>query len=224
MLGANLVVRAEASKLDCIAEMPVDLAPNFYQAAQCPLGIRRAGVKQDAITGISGVDPLTNRGRRVAALQRNLRDQQMRERVQHHVWSANEIGLRVWILLLPQLEAFRQFDFPLRNFTPFTPGANLFGFEGDKDSLAAVFYGRNPVDLIGQRGAIHANGEFTIDVIGRGLEARESDQRNDFAQAVDENDTVDLVPDSLKGRCRPPAARVEIAFDFVLANLVRARE
>src|ERR1017187_2831348 len=171
MLGANRVVGAEASKLDCIAEMLVHLAADFDEAAQCPLGIRRACVEQNSISRVSGVDPLTNRGRGVATLQRYLRDQQVRKRVQHYVWSANEIGLRVWILLLPQLEAFRQFDFPLRNFTPFTPGANLFGYEGDKDSLAAIFYGRNPVDLIGQRGAIHADGELTIDVIGRGLEA-----------------------------------------------------
>src|ERR1017187_5423079 len=101
MLGAHRVVGAEASQFDRVAEMLIDLAPNFDQAAQRPLRIRRAGVKQDSITGISGVDTLTNRGRGVAALQRNLRDQQMRERVQHHVWSATEIGLRVWILLLP---------------------------------------------------------------------------------------------------------------------------
>ena len=100
----------------------------------------------------------------------------MRERVQHYVGGANEIGLRVWILLLPQLEAFRQFDFPFGNFTAFTPRANLFGFEGDKDSLTAILDGRNPVDLIGQRGAIHTDGEFTIDVVCRGLEARKADQ------------------------------------------------
>src|SRR5450759_2723993 len=133
MLGANRVVRAEASQFDRVAEMLIDLAPDFYQTAQRPLRIRRACVEQNAVAGVPGVDPLTNRGRGVAALQRNLRDQQMRERVQHHVWSANEVGLRVWILLLPQLEAFRQFDFPFGNFTPFTPRANLFGFEGDKD-------------------------------------------------------------------------------------------
>lgn len=82
MLGAHRVVRAEASKLDCIAEMLIDLATNFDQAAQRPLRVRRAGVKQDSITGISGIDPLTNRRRGVAALQRNLRDQQVRERMQ----------------------------------------------------------------------------------------------------------------------------------------------
>src|ERR1039458_3723889 len=100
MLGANRVVRAEAPEFDCIAEMLVDLAPNLNQAAQRPLRIRRAGVKQDSITGLSGVDPLANRRRGISALQRYLRDQEGRERMQHYVWSTNEIGLRTWILLL----------------------------------------------------------------------------------------------------------------------------
>src|SRR5260370_16223225 len=105
--------------------MLVDLATDLDEAAQRPLGVRRAGIKQNAVAGVSGVDPLTNRGRGVAALQRYLRDQQVRERVEHHVWSANEVGLRAWVLLLPQLEAFRQFDLALRDFAPLTPGANL---------------------------------------------------------------------------------------------------
>jgi hypothetical protein len=75
VLGADWVVGAEATEIDSVAEMLVDLAADFDKTAQSPLGIRRAGVEQDAVADISGVDSLTNRRRRVAALQRNLRDE-----------------------------------------------------------------------------------------------------------------------------------------------------
>jgi hypothetical protein len=113
--------------------------------------------------------------------------------VEHHVWSPEELRLRVWVLLLPRLEAFGQFEFPFRDVTPFTPSANLFRLEGDKDALAAIFYGGNPADLIGQRSSIHADCEFTIYVVRSRFEAREPDQRNYFAQPVDENDTINFV-------------------------------
>jgi hypothetical protein len=176
VLCTDRVVRAETAEFDCVAEMLVGLAADLDEAAQCPLGIRRSRVEQDAIAGVSGIDSLTNRRRRVAAFQGNLRDEQVRERVEHHVWSPDELRLRTWVLLLPQLEALRKFDLPLRDFTPLTPGVNLFRFEGYEDAFAAVFHGGNPADLISQRSAIHANGEFTVDVIGCGLEAREANQ------------------------------------------------
>src|ERR1035438_3866795 len=144
MLGTNRVVRAEASEFDCVAEMLVDLAADLDEAAQCPLGIRRPRVEQDAIAGVSGIDPFTNCRRGVAAFQRDLRDEQVRERVEHHVWSPDELRLRSRLLFLPQFEALRQFEFPFRDFTPLSPGADLFRFERYEDAFAAVFYGGKP--------------------------------------------------------------------------------
>ena len=96
--------------------------------------------------------------------------------MEHHVWSPDELRLRTWVLLLPQLEALRQFEFPFRDVTPLTPGANLFRFEGYEDAFAAVFHGGNPANFISQCSAIHTNGEFTINVIRGRLEAREADK------------------------------------------------
>src|SRR3954447_9885531 len=102
--------------------------------------------------------------------------------MKHDVRSAEEVRFRTGVLLLPQLEAFGQFELPFRDLTAFTPGSNLFGLEGDKDALAPVFDGGNPPDLIRQRSAIHANLQLTINVIRGRLETREADQRNHFAQ------------------------------------------
>ncbi len=93
VLRTHRVVRAETTELDCVAEMLIDLATDLDEAAQCPLRIRRARVKQDAVARVAGVDSLTYRGRGVAALQRNLRDEQVRERVQHHVGRPDELYL-----------------------------------------------------------------------------------------------------------------------------------
>jgi hypothetical protein len=222
MLGANRIVRAKASEFDCVAEVLVDLAPNLNEAAQCSLRIRRARVKQDAVAGVAGVDPLSNRGRGVAALQRYLRDEQVCERVQHYIGGPDKLRLRIWVLLLPQLEAFGQFEFPFRDFTSLTPGANFVRLERDEDALAAIFHGRNPADFISQRGAIHANRKLTIYVIRGRFKSCEPDQRNYFAHTVDQDDTIELLPDRAEWRCGAPAACVEIAFDIVLTDLVGA--
>ena len=70
--------------------------------------------------------------------------------MEHHVWSPDELRLRSRVLFLPQFEALRQFEFPFRDFTPLSPGADLFRFERYEDAFAAVFYGGNPADFIGQ--------------------------------------------------------------------------
>ena len=51
------------------------------QPAQRPLRVGRAGVEQDAVARLQGVDPLADRTGRVAALQRHRRQQQVRQRV-----------------------------------------------------------------------------------------------------------------------------------------------
>ncbi len=105
-----------------------------------------------------------------------------------------------------------------------TPCANLFGLEGNEDALAAIFHSGNPADLISQRSAIHSNRELAVYIIGGRLEACEADQRNDFTQAMDQNDAIKLVPDGVEWRFRPPAASIEVTFNFVLTDGIRAGE
>jgi len=179
VLRAHWVVGTEAAEFDRITEVQGRSYGRFRQDLLASPRIRRTSVEQNAVSGFPSVDALADCRRRIAALQRNLRDQQVRQRVKHYVRSPNELGIRIRVLLLPHLETFGQFDFPIRRTLP--PRANRFGLEGDEYPFAAVLYCWNPSDLIRQGGAIYANRQFSIYVIGGWLESCESDQRNDLA-------------------------------------------
>ena len=161
-----------------------------------------------------GVDPLADRARRVAAAHGERLDQQVRERVQQHVRARRETG--AWLLrsfvqrwcplarpssrCLTAGRASQLFTASARSWrkTPsprFSTAGNHCGLERDLRAL--------DVGLV-----------LAVDVRRHGLEAREADERQDLAQAVELDHGLDAVAPlgAAPGAIGQPA-RVEVRID-----------
>ncbi len=71
VLGTNRIIRAKFPRSQCRADVVVDTASDFNQAAKRPFGIRSSRVQKDAESCIGeGVDPLPNGASRVTRIPR----------------------------------------------------------------------------------------------------------------------------------------------------------
>ncbi len=86
VLRADWIVRAKRAKFKGRAQDVCDTAADLDEAAQCPLSIRAAGVQQEAVAEIrQGIHALTDGTGWIPTLERDGRDQKMRDRMQQYV-------------------------------------------------------------------------------------------------------------------------------------------
>src|SRR5579864_625201 len=124
------------------------------------------------------------------------------------------------MLFLPFSESGGQFHRPRLNFRGLQPTCDGLNAELKEDALASVFKRRQPGHFSSQRCAPNANVQFTLNVRGSSFESREPKLRNDFAEAMDQNDAFYrlhpwTVPDRT-GQC----TCMKNSFGPVLANFV----
>ena len=157
-----------------------------------PSASELAGVEQEAEAPAVGidVDALADRARRVAAAHRQRLEQQVRERVQEHVRPARERRGRA-CGSPPTLGALRAAARAAARPRPREPRADRGGVEQQEDPFAAVLDRREPARLEREIGALDVALVLAVDVRRDRLEAREADQREHLAQAVELHDRGD---------------------------------
>src|ERR1700722_6055973 len=112
--------------------------------------------------------------------------------MQHKVSNARKLNGCARMALPPQFKALEEFDLScLYAFAPPPFGDNLF-FEGDENSLTAVFDRRKPLNFLSKRGRSNPEAQPAIDIVHCWLEAGEAHLCHDLAKPVNENHTVDL--------------------------------
>src|ERR1019366_6205567 len=88
-----------------VLEVLLETLSHLDESSHGPFGVGSSGIEQNAVACLSGVDPLTDRARRVSALERDGRYQEVRDRVQEDVGEPEELQRRVLVGLLPGVEA-----------------------------------------------------------------------------------------------------------------------
>jgi hypothetical protein len=162
----------------------LDAAADRDEAAERALRAGGAGVEQDAVTGGAGVDALDDGGRGVAALEGDGLDQQVRERVQHHVGDAGEDRLVEATRGLPRVEARRGAGRrgPGRAGAAATHGWPRCRTRGTRPRRGSRRRGPMWARATGRPADVEA--ELAVDVGHDGFEAGEADLGDDLAELV----------------------------------------
>ena len=152
VLGTQRVAGAEPHRVQRLAQVTLQdgRLPQRHQAAERALAVGCRRVDQDARhlgairAGIPGVDPLPERCRRVAALQRKLADQGVGERVQQHEPQAGEEVLgRAQAPVRPPLLVGVE-ELQVEPLDSCQPVLDLRLGELEEDPLAPDLVGRDP--------------------------------------------------------------------------------
>src|SRR5438445_72757 len=107
--------------------MVLDPAPDVDESAQRALGTGGARMQQDSIaeTG-GGVDALADSAHRVPAVERHAGQEEMRERVQHHVSPTRVLRILELPPLRPRPEALLELEVPIFHAKQPDPVLNRF--------------------------------------------------------------------------------------------------
>src|SRR5262249_10814808 len=158
---------------------------------------------------LAGVDALPDRTRRVAALQRQRRYQQVRQRVEHDELNNWRLALRLGVLLMPAIEPGQELLRPVLDGLGLQPCLDALLLEAEEAALAAVLDRRQPGDVASQGGHLGANLQLAINAGGGRLEAGEADLSHHLAQAVDQYDLVHGIGPGLIPVLARPSPAVE---------------
>src|SRR6516165_613043 len=169
------------------------------QAAEGALAVRGRRVDQHAghrltVCRAAGVDALGDRGRRVAALDRQLPDDSVSEGVQQDVAQAGVARLRVGQVLRrpPLLVALEELGVVLLGLRhPMLDGLLP---ELEEDALATGFRRRYPRRITAGQAhpAFGRHFQWAVEVTGR-LDAGEADQRPYLPQLLHEDDLLEIL-------------------------------
>jgi len=85
VLRAHGVVGAEAAEAQGVVEDACEPASDLDEPSQGPFGVGGAGEQENAVAGLARVDALPNGAGRVATLDGNGVDEQVRERMEKDV-------------------------------------------------------------------------------------------------------------------------------------------
>ena len=104
MLSAHGIVGAQLAKVDSLAQVLGNSIGGLNKTAESPFGVRARGVKKDSAARVTDVNALTDRARRISALEGDGRDQQMGQRMKQHVRQAREACVRSLMRGFPGVE------------------------------------------------------------------------------------------------------------------------
>jgi hypothetical protein len=91
VLCAYGVVRAQLARIQGGFEVVDDAAPGLHQSTERAFAIGRAGVDEDAVACLSGVDTLSDGAGWIAAFERDGCKKLMRKAMEHHVGKARKL-------------------------------------------------------------------------------------------------------------------------------------
>ena len=147
VVGADWIVGADGGALQCTAKNMRKAGHGPHQAAQGALRPRGGGVDQDAeaarrsANAGQGIDTLLERARRIAAVERDLRHQRMREAVQQNVRRPRVVWRLVRESSAPMSIAAEELVVTLSRCSLLEPFRNGGLVEVDEDTLAELLDG-----------------------------------------------------------------------------------
>ncbi len=213
VLRAGGIVRAEPARLERAQEVLVQPPRLLHQAAQRPLRVRAAGVDEEAVAAVLGVDALAERAGRIAAVHGERLDQQVRQSVQQDVRAARKRP-RVLPLQRPSGVAPLERVEAAPHRGPLPPSVDGVAAKPQEQPLAPVLHRREPARLQRDGGALDVRLVLAVDVRRHRLEPREPGQGQHLAQPVELDDRLDArapVGPAPHGVRQP--ARVEVLVD-----------
>jgi hypothetical protein len=201
VVGAHGVARAQRGELPRAGEVMGDASPLIDEAPQRALAAGGAGREQDRghrllVAGGRAVDSLSDRARRIAAVERHRRHEHVRQRVEH-VEANARVGRRAAIVAelerrRPALVAGLQRAVAGDHLGPRLPGRHRLLAEHHHQALAVDLGGGQPVGVPRDPGRLDAEVELTLEVGRGGLEAGEADERSHLAELAGQHHAIEL--------------------------------
>ena len=210
MLGTERVAGAQAHGVQGLIEMPLQrlrLAEG-HQPAERAFAVRRGGIDQHArhlrlvLAGLAGVDAFPQRGRGIAALDRQLPDQAMGKRVQQDKADAGvELVRRLQLPGdAPALVRFIENGIEGLALVPPTAGSRS-SLKWKKRPSPRISEAGTQVGGCGTILARWLGGKRRrIVVVARGLNAGEADEGTDFAQPLGQHDLLEILGVAVRRR------------------------
>ncbi len=144
VLGAHGIVRAEPTDFQRCLKVPMNLATGLDEPSERSFRIGRARVKEDAKSGLERVNPFANGTGRIAAFQRNRRQQHVGDRMKQVVRQAGKCTSALGVQLLPDVEAGKKLSPALLHLWPLQPLLHDIVPELNENPFSSIFHGREP--------------------------------------------------------------------------------